>query len=891
LLVARSLHTLQSEHACCRLYNPTDLPVTLCKHTVVAKVTTLPNFHIRPSPFPEEQSTKNSSTGKHVATAEPQSHKSQYPPDTGSQYRTPNSSETFQHSFSWSPPLTSPEIVAKPFPINKEKISIANKLGISLDKSKLTNIQKEQLLTLIGSNRKLFATNTGELGRTDFITHKIETGDAKPQRAPFYRYSPEARIALHNKTKDLLEHDLIRPSLSAWSAPVVMIKKVDPVTGDIKWRLAVDYRHLNKCLVPEHSQLPTFDSVIDTLSFHEKPLFLTSLDMASSYWQLPLDPESAHKTTFSTPEGSFFWKVVPFGLQSSPSTQIRLMNRVLHNLNWKYACCFLDDVLLISSAKQTDQNEDPFLKHLSLIEAVFDRYKQANLTLNPAKCHFVMSELPYLGFRITEEGIAPCPNKVKAVSNFPTPHNIRTLRSFLGLAGFYRRYIRNFALIANPLFKLLRDDTKFEWDPECDHAFDTLKTTLTTAPVLAIPNWHKRFLLTTDAAKTGLSYCLSQKDDKGKERPIAFMSRATRPAEQRYSIAELEMLAIVEGCKAYHIYLATNEFDIITDCKCLKYIDNIRADSPSRLGKFALLIQGYKFKIAHRKGSLNKVADALSRRQHDQPPPDTPYNEELDPLPVPDIFAIDSSLFAETKEQTVPTRKPLEVTICYLSHKPAAKAINIDPPEDPQEINQEEQPPEGQPVINQMDTINLVQEQQDCPDFADMYAYLRHGILPRLKDKARKVLLAEDQYIMTEDGILQHIYQPRSRGKQKYESIIRQICVPTKRRALVLFQYHTSQAGACHAGVDRCYWAIRNKYYWPSCYANTSSYIKQCHECQLSKRLPVTPRAELHPLPMEGKFSRWHIDHITGLNKSKEGFQNLLVCIDSYTSWVEFFSS
>ncbi|KAM0734141.1 Retrovirus-related Pol polyprotein from transposon 17.6 [Formica fusca] len=293
---------------------------------------------------------------------------------------------------------------------------------------------------------------------------------------------------------------------------------------------------------------------------------------------------------------------MPFGLKNAPATFQRLMNSVLTGLQGIKCLVYLDDIVIYGTSLK---------EHNTRLIEVLNKLRKHNLKLQPDKCEFLRKEVIYLGHIVTENGIMPDPSKLKAVREFPTPTKVKEIQSFIGLAGYYRKFIENFSKIAKPLTKLTKKGEKFEWIGEQQNAFETLKNKLITAPVLKYPDFSQEFLLTTDASDYAIRAILSQ-GEVGQDRPIAYASRILSRAEHNYNTTEKELLAIVWAVKYYRPYLYGTKFKIITDHNPLVWLFNV-ANLGSRLIRWRLKLEEYDYEIVHRFGKTNTNADALSR--------------------------------------------------------------------------------------------------------------------------------------------------------------------------------------------------------------------------------------------------------------------------------------
>ena len=469
---------------------------------------------------------------------------------------------------------------------------------IDLSDTDLTETQKGQLQKLINEYRDIFALSPQELGRTNLVKHTINTGDAPPVRMRPYRVPEAQKERIENCIDDMLAQDVIRPSSSPWASPVVLVKKPDGSD-----RFCVDFRRVNSITKRDGYPLPLISESLDCLTGTQ---YFSSMDLMSGYWQIEMDEQSREKTAFITHAGLFEFNVMAFGLCNAPSCFQRLMECVLRGLNWRIALIYLDDVLVYSRT---------FEEHLEHLRLVFDRFRDAGLKLKPKKCFFGKRNVKFLGHVISKEGVQPDPEKIKAIKEYPVPRKVKDVRAFLGLANYYRKFVKDFAKIACPLNELTKKGLKFHWSDECQTAFDALKTALTQAPILAYPDFQLPFQLYVDASDEALGMVLGQIQN-GKEVVIAYAGRKLLAAEKNYSVTEREALAVVAGIKYFQPYVYGRKFTVHTDHNAVRWLMNIR-EPTGRLARWAVLLQQYDFEIVHRSGKSNGNADALSRRDYD----------------------------------------------------------------------------------------------------------------------------------------------------------------------------------------------------------------------------------------------------------------------------------
>lgn len=429
------------------------------------------------------------------------------------------------------------------------------------------------------------------------VDHKIEVepGQEPPCRTP-YRLSQTEMDELKKQLDQLLEDGQIRPSVSPYGAPILFVRKKD---GSL--RMCIDYRGLNKITIKNRYPLPRIDDLLDRL--HGAKYF-SKLDLMSGYYQVRIDEADVPKTAFRTRYGHYEFMVMPFGLTNAPATFMRMMNDVMRPYLDKSVIVFIDDVLVFSRSKA---------EHLQHLREVLKKLREHKLYAKRSKCSFFQTQVDFLGHTLTPDGILPDYKKIKAVREWPKPSSISNLRGFLGLANFYRKYVKDFSKIASPMSELLKKGHSImDWTQEQDHAFETLKTALTTAPCLVPFDPTKDTQVRVDACGTAIGAVLQQDHGKGLQ-PVAFDSRKLSPAEQRYHPRELELCALIHALKNWRHYLMGRRFQMITDHDSLKYL-NTQPLLSGRLARWAELIQDYDMEIIYKPGKTNAVADALSRK-------------------------------------------------------------------------------------------------------------------------------------------------------------------------------------------------------------------------------------------------------------------------------------
>ena len=526
---------------------------------------------------------------------------------------------------------------------------------IDLSSCNLSPPQIQQLQQLLSDYSDLFVTPGGQLGCTNVVRHVIQTS-GPPIHQPMRRLPVALKETVDSQVETMLTQNVIRPSCSPWCSPIVMVKKKDG-----SWRFCVDFRKLNSVTHQDAYPLPRIDATLDSLA--GSTLFST-LDLASGYWQVELNPADREKTAFSTSKGHFEFNVMPFGLTNAPATFQRLMECVLAGISGEQCLTYLDDIIVFSAT---------FQEHIQRLEAVFGHLKAANLKLRPEKCHFAKQQVSYLGHIISSEGIRPDPGKISAISNLAPPADVKQLKQFLGLSNYYRKYIQSYAAIAEPLYKLLRKNSPgFIWNTQCQTAFDTLRQMLITQPILAFPDFTMPFIVSTDASGTAIGAILSQVQG-GTERVIAYWSRQLQKAERNYSTVEREALAVVSAIKEFYPYLYGFSFTVVTDHNPLTHLKAMK-DTGGRLTRWIMFLQQFNFDVKYKQGSTHTNVDALSRQ-----PPSSPVSVITDESPLPtnveDLIKAQmedpllGALYSHLSQDMPPPKVPPGLRRCFLDDR------------------------------------------------------------------------------------------------------------------------------------------------------------------------------------------------------------------------------
>lgn len=459
-------------------------------------------------------------------------------------------------------------------------------------KDNLTLAQRDILNTLLDNKFKLMGKS---LGYTTLTEHEIIT-DARPIKQRYYPVSPAKQKIIDEELKSMLAQDIIEPSKSSWSSPILLVPKRDG-----GYRFCVDYRALNAVTKKDAYPLPYISAILDRL---RDAKYLSSMDIKSAYWQVPVKESCRELTAFTVPggRGLYHFKRMPFGLSNAPATWQRLIDTVLGPELEPYVFVYLDDIIVISP---------DFDIHVKTLSQVFDRLYAAGLTVSQDKCKFCRPSLKYLGYIVDANGLRVDPEKIEAILNVKAPTNITEVRRFLGMASWYRRFVPDFSSTVAPLTRLTCKNCRFRWTDDCDRAFKAIRDKLISAPILTCPDFSCPFVLQTDASGYGIGAVLTQQLD-GEEKVICFLSRSLTKQERNFSTTERECLSVIWAVEKLRHYLEGTHFTVVTDHASLIWLNRLK-DPTGRLARWAIRLQPFNYTIIHRKGKENIVPDYLSR--------------------------------------------------------------------------------------------------------------------------------------------------------------------------------------------------------------------------------------------------------------------------------------
>ena len=741
----------------------------------------------------------------------------------------------------------------------------------------LTESQQLQLKQFLIEFQDVISKGDHDLGLTHLAEHDIDTGDAKPIKIPPRRLTPEAREASDKIVKDLLARGLISPSKSQWSAPVVLSKKKDG-----SYRFCIDFRvTVNKVAKTDSWPLPLIEETLEHLG---EARWFSSLDLASGYWQIPMSEKSKEKSAFVTRLGLFHWNVMPFGLSTAGATFQRLLENILGDMRFSSCLIYIDDLIVYAKDFQSSIQE---------LRKVFLKLRDANLKVKAKKCFLFRDSVTYLGFKVSSKGIETLDDKVKAINEWPIPQSRKALRSFLGVCGFYRKFIQNYSSIAKPLTELTSEHVTYCWSDKCQEAFDILKSKLTSAPILGFPREKGRYKLQTDACDVGIGCVLSQ-EQGGKWVVISYGSKTLSPAEQVYCVRRKEMYAIVYFINQYRHYLANHRFLVVTDHYSLKYWQRYK-DASGQLARWLTFLASYQFDIETVAGAKNSNADGLSRRDVEclQMGKTKCLCSKFDELEFEPPVVIASKYFADVGIQTC-----IEDAPCPdKSPTSCARTVVLEPRAltDGDEFSSSCQTSIVTPCIDPS-VVRMISfrplltdqevraDQHSDPDISPVLQLMKSSAekpqwsqISHLSRDA-KALLCEWQQLVLKDDLLYH----RWHGDHG-ESWL-QLVLPRKHRETAVQHAH-DHVTAGHCGIARTLQNIRFRYFWPYMQQYVRHWTSSCHTCQTRKNPNRKAKAPLQTYLLGAPWERVNVDFTGEYQETDDGYRYIATFTCSYTKF------
>ena len=656
---------------------------------------------------------------------------------------------------------------------------------------------------------EVFPRSDDPIGHTTSVDMSIDTGDAWPVNQRPYRIPLIKRRFVEQEIDRMLREGVIEPSSSPWASPITLAPKGD------SFRLCVDYRRLNALTKKDAYPLPLIQDIFDSL---EGATIFSSLDLRSGYWQVPMREDSIEKTAIATHVGLFQFKRMPFGLANGPAVFQRLMNQILAPLVGKTVMVYIDDIVVFSKTEE---------EHAQHIHQVLQLLKEHDLVVQSSKCHFAMTELKLLGYIVSKDGIRSDPKKVEAIRDMAPPHDVRGIRSFIGMVGYYRQLVPNFAEMAQPLLAMTKKYARFEWTEECQRSWEKLREMLMSDTILAYPQVNKPYKLFTDASKYCVAAILIQDSPEGVEKPVQYISKQLSEAQQRWPVVEREAYAVIYALRKLRPYLHGAQFTIYTDHKPLKclFANEIKN---SKIQCWAVTLAEYAAPIVYVPGKTHVRPDMLSRIRSAVPTDPPP----MDPTQAAIILA--------------PLQAPRSTQKWSMDQTQAAIMLG--------------------PVLN----AALLKLDKITPqDLAD-----RQSLMPEYQ-----LGLDQEEDYFVEEGLLFSIRPPPA--QLEYPRLI----LPKEDRIRVIARAHLEVG---HMGMGKTLSRIQEAYKWANMRRDVMKYIDRCACCAVNRvrRERVVP----DPMPIAEFPGQVVAMDITGpFAKTPEQNKYLLTFIDHATGYVEAF--
>lgn len=777
-------------------------------------------------------------------------------------------------------PIFKPELFALQhynlceFKVGPKNVERSKVLLETIDLKHLNNEEKTSIHDICSKYADIFFLPGDKLTTANVIEQSITLKpNIRPVYVKQYRLPQSLKGEVNKQVQEMLQNDIIEEAKSEWSSPVLLVPKKTADNKNLKWRLVIDYRKLNECIVDDKFPLPNITEILDSLS---GSIYFSNLDLNQGYYQVSLDKNSRTYTAFTTSTGQYQMKRLPMGLKTSPSAFSRVMSIAMSGLSYEKCFVYQDDLVVFGRNLN--------IHNKNLID-VFERLRKTNLKLNPYKCNFLKKEILYLGHVVSSKGILPDPEKIKILVNYPKPVNTDEIKRFVAFCNYYRKFIHNFSEITIPLNKLTRKNTPFVWTKECQNSFEILKNALTVPPILEFPDFSEKneFVIQTDASGVAVGAVLCNQNLK----PIAYASRPLNKAELNYPTIQKELVAVVWAIKYFRPYLYGRNFTIMTDHKPLIYLFSMK-DPSSRLLKFRLELEEYSFKIVYVKGKENSIADALSR------------------------ICITSDTLKEMNSDVVnvmtraQSRRLIEESKTNIFSNP-----NEDRPDQPKFVELLKIPSESIEMtfinkgeINKLKNQNEIDVESECFIFCKKKNTLfinldfrthftRDEFVSKLCKFCERVKINKLCIVKNKENIL-FIKELLNTIKCIKDWTGPPICVirgvkrisSDEEKQYILHDYHLLPTSG-HAGVRRMINNIKRLFYWPGLERNVKDYVRKCIKCQKMKHCRYFKAPMEITTTASHAFDKIYLDTVGPLDPDIEGYRYILTLQCELTKFVE----
>ena len=736
-------------------------------------------------------------------------------------------------------------------------------------KETLSSAEYQEAEDLIHEFSDRFRAPDAKLSRTDAVEHFIETkeGHEKPIRDPPRKVAMGKKEFVEHQIDEMLRDEIIAHSKSPWASPIVLVSKKCGAT-----RFCVDYRKLNMATKLDAYPLPKIDDCIDAM---QGAKYFCTLDLASGYWQVKMADRDREKTAFTSHVGLFEFNVMPFGLCNAPATFQRMMDRALNGLIHKICLVYIDDIIVYGKTI-SDLMEN--------LRIVLSRLRDYNLLLKPKKCNFFQTSVDFLGHVISGEGVRCDPMKCDKISAWETPNSLGDVRSFLGLVGYYRRFIDDYSNKAKPLLQLSRKDVLFKWGPAHEEAFQSLKTALCSDPILAYPVDGLPWIIDTDASNYAVGAVLSQRHPDGRERVVCYGSKVLTASQQNYCTTKRELFAVIYFVTVkYATYLANRPFQLRTDHLALKWLmASVSSDAMCNRWIMKLMPFYELMKIEHRAGSKHNNADTMSR--------------------ILTRRTCDRDDCEDCKARMA--RRQVDASSESILKAGAAFANDMD-------LSADSAGPIPEDLKKRFERAYVAAASQaEADDDSDITNYT----LPRYSEKDFVAAQTSDDAIARMKELLLEHPDGRPHAKllrgeveevKKYWKVWDDLrvernilyrkdpnspelrfVIPKSMRKEILEEIHNKPCGG-HLGMTRIRAAIKRRFFWPLMRADIERWCRCCRTCSLSKKGPSRGKSPLIQELTSSVWERVAFDIIGPLKTTERGNRFILTVVDYFSKWVE----
>ena len=714
----------------------------------------------------------------------------------------------------------------------------------NLKETTLSQATLINLIRLLNENNDVFSKHEFDVGCYTGFKHSIDTGDHPPIKMKPRPLSHEKLECLKEQLDQLLGAKLIKHSRSVWACAILFVPKPNG-----RWRLCVDYRPINAIAACCQYPIPRISDMLPALRGAK---YFTALDLNKGFHQIALEESSKPKLAFVTPLGLFQWERTPFGIHSGPAAFQAAMRQTLAGLE-HCAMVYIDDIIIFTKDVPS---------HLDALKQVFDRLREVDLKICPAKCEFCRTEVTYLGHIINAQGIKLDPKKIEPIVKMPPPICTLDVETFVGKTGYYQKFIKNYSAIAHPLMRLKGKNIDFAFGDKERESFEKLKKALCSAPVLRYPDFEQPFYISTDASGYGLGAVLFQKhgEQGTDELPVGYASRVLKDAELRYSATEREALAVWWACDHFIDYIDGQNVTVYSDHKALLALPQKEMGN-RRLQLIAHKLMEFKYTIEYRPGIDNANADTLSRypvvpikgRRSREVQTNQSRTNDFD----------DSGKLSDPGE--LPRFKPKAAKLQKEELKAELKAVTltIAPPLSLRETESHFK--------------NIVQLQDAVPEFKAIRIYAETGALPEKPKLRPEVLRMIDSFVCEETT--NALYRVLNRD-------LAALCIPPELHKSVLYDMHMAPCVG-HLGVIKTLARLREHYWWPTIVNDVINYVKDCPLCQAHKERPRPPREKLgNRPPPTAPWQRLHMDIWGPGKESTSRMRYVLGVIDAFSKYL-----